>query len=151
MSSMPREEKEMDVYMKPEAPLEIDAAHLDAGHVCFSAIPRAAASPLVVAPVTSGASEVPAESIAAEGEANRSGEHAQKVDGKAGAAGSKDASKPAEEGGGRHAQSAQGAEGREPRRWGAGTKHGSAASLDSAVSDGSQKRSGAAKDPGRSA
>ena len=152
MCSRPREEREreMDAYMKPEAPLETDAGHLDAGHVCFSAIPRAATPPLVVAPATSGAVEEPARSCAGEGDAARSGQHMQGSTGRAGSAGSRDAFKTAEGGGGRNAQPAQGAEGREPGRWGAGAKHGSAASLDSAASDSSQKRSAAAKDPGRS-
>ena len=153
MSSRPREKKEMeiDAYMKPEAPLETDTGHLDAGHVCFSAIPRAAAPPLVVARATSGAVEEPARSCAGEGNAARSGQHMQESTSRAGSAGSRDASKTAEEGRCRSAQPAQGAEGREPHRWGAGAKHGSAASLDSAASNGSQMRSAAAKDPGRSA
>ena len=149
MSSRPREEREMDAYMKPETPLETDTGHLDAGHVCFSAIPRAATPPLVVAPATSGAAEEPATSGAAEGDTSRSGQHKQKSSGRAGSEGSRDASKTAEEGRGRSAQPAQGADGREPRRWGAGAKHGSTASLDSAASDGSQMRSAAVKDPGR--
>ena len=67
MVSRPRqEEMEMDAYMRPEAPLETDTGHLDAGHVCFSAIPRAATPPLVVTPATSDAVEE--QSGAAEGE-----------------------------------------------------------------------------------
>lgn len=149
MVSRPRqEEMEMDAYMRPEAPLETDTGHLDAGHVCFSTIPRAATPPLVVTPATSDAVEE--RSGAAEGETSQSGQHKQRSTGRAGSEGSRDASKSAEEGRGRSPQPAQGAEGREPRRWGAGAKHGSAASLDSAASDGSQMRFAAAKDPGRS-
>ena len=48
MSSLKREDLDLDTYVKPEAPAEIDPGHLDAGHLTFSAIPRPATPPLVV-------------------------------------------------------------------------------------------------------
>lgn len=57
MTSLPREELPMDIYAKPEAPVEVDHGHLDAGHVFFSAIPRPATPPLVVTEAKSGAGE----------------------------------------------------------------------------------------------
>ena len=57
MSSLPREETELDTYVKPEAPAEMDHGHLDAGHLSFSAIPRPATPPLVITESRPGAKD----------------------------------------------------------------------------------------------
>ena len=57
MTSLPQEALQMDIYAKPEAPVEKDRGHLDAGHVFFSAVPRPATPPLVVTEAKSGAGE----------------------------------------------------------------------------------------------
>ena len=53
MSSLKREDLDLDIYVKPEAPAEIDLGHLDAGHLTFLAIPKPATPPLVVTESTS--------------------------------------------------------------------------------------------------
>ena len=57
MSSLPREELELDTYVKPEAPAEMDHGHLDPGHLSFSAIPRPATPPLVITESRPGAGD----------------------------------------------------------------------------------------------
>ena len=153
MCSRPREEREreMDAYMKPEAPLETDAGHLDAGHVCFSAIPRAATPPLVVAPATSGAVEEPCEKLCWGGRCSQI--------------------RPAHAGGPPAEQAVQEVEmlsklqreaeaGMRSLRKGPKAESRAAGALEQSMaaqrpltqrqSDSSQKRSAAAKDPGRS-
>ena len=73
MSSLPREELDLETYAKPE-PAETDHGHLDAGHVFFSAMPRPATPPLMVTAAKSGAGEGSGDGAALQGSASNPGE-----------------------------------------------------------------------------